>query len=431
MIKRSFLGIREPVLKYDQLGASPPKPESISVSNQVSLILEVPFENKNETLITVGDKVITGKKITLYDGDENYVISPVTGTITSILPYSGNFGQKGTSICIDTSTNEEIDKHFEEYKNASSIQSADDFLQCIPGMPPLKLLLQSTIQAKTVVICGADLDLLSTTRQYAVTSMIDSIIKGISVLTKISGGSKIVLALPETMSMPGKFPNVKTISISSKHPAALPHMITKQHFNTIIPEDKTCEEMGFFFFSAESVAAIGDAYTNGQIPLSKIVTVVNKNGNKEMISAKIGTPIGEIFKGLKIFANEKDKIIINGPMTGYCAYTLEQPIMPDTDSIIIQDRDKVISSSDYACTNCGKCIRICPANVPVNLLVRFLEANELEEAADQYDLHSCIECGLCSYVCISKIPIFQYIKIAKFELALMDSENAMEEENND
>jgi len=52
----------------------------------------------------------------------------------------------------------------------------------------------------------------------------------------------------------------------------------------------------------------------------------------------------------------------------------------------------------------------------VNMLVRFLEANQYEEAADNYDLYSCIECGLCSYVCVSKIPIFQYIKLAKYEL---------------
>ena len=52
----------------------------------------------------------------------------------------------------------------------------------------------------------------------------------------------------------------------------------------------------------------------------------------------------------------------------------------------------------------------------VNMLVRFLEAGQYQEAADNYDLNSCIDCGLCSYVCVSKIPIFQYIRLAKYEL---------------
>ena len=50
------------------------------------------------------------------------------------------------------------------------------------------------------------------------------------------------------------------------------------------------------------------------------------------------------------------------------------------------------------------------------MLIRFLEANQYENAVDSYDLHSCIDCGLCSYVCVSRIPIFQYIKLAKYEL---------------
>jgi electron transport complex protein RnfC len=50
------------------------------------------------------------------------------------------------------------------------------------------------------------------------------------------------------------------------------------------------------------------------------------------------------------------------------------------------------------------------------MLVRFLEAGQFEEAADNYDLLSCIECGICSFVCVSRIPIFQYIRLAKYEL---------------
>ncbi len=61
-------------------------------------------------------------------------------------------------------------------------------------------------------------------------------------------------------------------------------------------------------------------------------------------------------------------------------------------------------------------MRTCPAKIQVNLLVRFLEAGQYEEAADNNDLYSCVECGLCSFVCVSMIPIYQYIKLAKYEL---------------
>ena len=71
---------------------------------------------------------------------------------------------------------------------------------------------------------------------------------------------------------------------------------------------------------------------------------------------------------------------------------------------------------------------MCPARIQVNLLVRFLEAGLYEEAARSYDLASCLECGLCSYVCVSKIPIFQYIRLAKYELERMAMEEMATEE---
>ena len=65
----------------------------------------------------------------------------------------------------------------------------------------------------------------------------------------------------------------------------------------------------------------------------------------------------------------------------------------------------------------------------MSMLVRFLEAGQYEDAADLYDLYSCVDCGLCSFVCVSKIPIFQYIRLAKYELSRLQAIEAEEAEN--
>ncbi|MBW1899292.1 MAG: 4Fe-4S dicluster domain-containing protein, partial [Deltaproteobacteria bacterium] len=215
---------------------------------------------------------------------------------------------------------------------------------------------------------------------------------------------------------------VKTVS--SIYPKALPHLVLKEILGKEIPAGSSFEELGVLLIGAEAVASLGTAYTTKEIPTKKIITVIDKHGFKKLISTIIGTPLKDIFSALGISAEDSDRIIIGGPMTGSSVYTEDHPICNDTDAVIVQDRNVIPFISDNACINCGECVRICPAKVPANMLVRFLEVSQYEEAADSYDLFSCIECGLCSYVCTAKIPIFQYIRLAKYELARIHAAEA-------
>ena len=102
-------------------------------------------------------------------------------------------------------------------------------------------------------------------------------------------------------------------------------------------------------------------------------------------------------------------------MKGMSIYSEEIPVTHDTDAIMIQDKEQVIPFADTPCVNCGECVRACPTNVPVNMLVRLLENGLYEEAVEEYDLLSCIDCGLCSYVCVAHIPVFHFIMLGKYE----------------
>ena len=108
----------------------------------------------------------------------------------------------------------------------------------------------------------------------------------------------------------------------------------------MVPAGKTCEDLGVCFFTAEAVISIGSAFESGQLPTSKILTFIQKDGTRKIIEARIGTPIGEILKAYSETVNEFDRIIFGGPMTGSAVYALEHPVQPDTDSIIVVDRDK-------------------------------------------------------------------------------------------
>ncbi len=263
---------------------------------------------------------------------------------------------------------------------------------------------------------GADSDLLIGTNQSIVKSRLDAVKKGIGILRDITGIDKIILITAgESMQGFGHI-GAQVKNIDTAYPAALPQMIMKNVLGEVVPAGKTCADLGVCFMTAEAAASIGKAFSDGQIPVRKIVTLVTKDGNQRLIETVIGTPIRDILNTYGVSINEEDRIMFGGPMAGSAVYSLDHPVLPDTNGIVVIDRSDAAYASDYPCINCGECVRVCPARIQVHMLVRFLEAGHYEEGADNYDLFSCIECGLCSFVCVSKIPIFQYIKLAKYEL---------------
>ena len=431
MLKKSFFGLVIPQFEYERLPATLPAADKVAPTKSITLLHPSSSDETQVASIKVGDKVKAGQKIALFAGDPSYVIAGIGGTVSSVSPHLGDFGQTYTAITINIDRNDTIDDQFRAHVQSPTLENAIDYLACAPGSPPLNTLANSENPINTIVITGVDGDLLVGTRQYITSTGLDDIKTGINILKKICDINRIILVTGrDTIQGFGHF-GADVKNIDTTYPAALPPMIMKNVLGTVVPAGKTCEEMGVCFMSAEAVASIGRAYSTGQMPVDKVITLITKEGNQHIIEATIGTPIKDILGAYDVAINDEDRIVFGGPMTGSAIYSLDQPVMPDTDAILVLDRATAAHVSDYPCINCGDCVRTCPANIAVNMLVRFLEAGQYEEAADNYDLYSCIECGLCTYVCVSKIPIFQYIKLAKHELERAKSTEESEELDQD
>ena len=416
MIKKAFWGLSTPQINYEMLPVHLPETEKVPTRQRITL-----FHPKNDSLsvpstLGIGDPVKTGEKLSLYPDQNDYVVSPVTGKIASLSPFTGDFGKNYIAIGITPNGNEIIDDTFQQQRQNPTMELLTEYLVGAPGDPPLSLLADSDGGINTIIIRGLDPDPTVATSQYIAQTRFNDLKKGIEILKQVTEVRDIILITAgETVQGYGHI-GARVKSVTPNYPSALPHMVMKDVLGQVVPAGKTCEELGVCFFTAEAVISIGSAFESGQLPTSKTLTFIKKDGTPKIIETRIGTPIADILETFGETVNEFDRIILGGPMTGSAVYALEHPVRPDTDAIIVIDRDKAAYASDYPCINCGECVRTCPAKIQVNMLVRFLEANQYEEAADSYDLHSCVECGLCSFVCVSRIPIFQYIKLAKYEL---------------
>lgn len=430
MLPKPFFGYANPKFQYELLSTTLPQPTAIRLPATVTLLLPREMGPAPSPNLKPGVRVKTGQRLTWDDDPMPAVVSSVTGTIKEVSAHLGDYGKKFTAITIETDPSEEQDDQFAEASEDMTLQTLVDHLVGAPGNPSLERIFDAATPIHTVVVYGGDTDLLVDTNLYVLKGRIADLDTGLKTLKKLTGVEKIVVAVPGEafQNVDGHF-NADVQAVPNTYPNGQPLMIYYHLFNRVLNQGETFEGQGVAFMSAEAVAAIGKAVTDGRVPVEKTLTVLDKQGRKKVVSARIGTPIKDILKTMDVTLNDRDRLIFGGPMTGTAVYSEDLPILPDTDAIMVQDSRNIVLTSDYPCINCGECVRICPTNVGVNLLVRFLEAGQYQEAADLYDLYSCVECGLCSFVCPARIPILQYIKLAKFELAREGEEAPAEEEN--
>lgn len=426
MRKRSFFGLSKPCFNYELATGGTAEPVTIPTPKTVTLYIKQELKRTGSAL-KVGATVKTGQRLVLNEGDATGVISSVSGTVSAITPFLADYGRSWTAVTINTDAGDTMDTEFSDASQTPSLETLNRFLTSCPGEPVIGPLMDERNPVHTIVIYGGNADLLIDTSLKVLKESGEAVNAGIDILRKATGIEDIVIVVPEesVQNYSGHL-DARIQAVSSRYPFSQPLMIL-YNLTGRLPDEKGMASMGIHFMRAEAVAAIGQAFSSGSLPVQKLVTVIDKVGAKHLARARIGTPVGELLKTFGVEINDQDKIIFGGPMTGSAIYSEDLPIGPDTDAIMVQDRSAIPLYSDYPCINCGECVRICPTNVPVNLLVRFLEAGQYSEGADLYDLYSCIECGLCSYVCVSRIPIFQYIKLAKYEIGRIQSAEEMNE----
>ncbi len=416
MIKRSFFGLAKPKLKYPVVaGGHQLDIKVIPLPKKVTLFLKADNIAGDELLIQTGTKVRTGQKLRIGEDAGAYLISPVTGVISSISLDVGYLGQSFRTISFDVDKDEHLDQEFNLAGSSLNRDTASRFMRSLPGASEFGKILDPRFPIKSILISGLDQDLLVSSNRYVVKNDTADLKDGIDILKKICPAERIVLVVPPDLVSLTAQAGAEVQVMEPDYPYMLPRLMIKKVLGKIVPSMASIEEAGVGFVSAEAVSALGRAFRNRVLPVEKIVTVILKDESALVVKARIGTPVNDLLNALNIETEHGDRLVFGGPMNGRAVYDLDTPIGPDTNALMIQAASEIVPWSDSHCVNCGECIRICPAKVPVNMLVRLLENGLFEEAAERYDLFSCVECGLCSYVCVARIPIFHYIMLGKYE----------------
>jgi len=318
------------------------------------------------------------------------------------------------------------DDEFKKVLDEKGPAEAFSLVGSLPGIADLTAFLPAEKKLKTIIISGLDRDLLTVTNQFIVKTQMGPLAEGVKILRKITGADRVILAVPPSLGASAGGIDAEIKVIEPVYPNALPSLLIEAATGVRTLPGTDLGKAGIGLINAEAAAAIGTLFAQGTMPVYKVVKMIDKNGKLTVIRTRIGTPAREILSALNIEMGQGDRLVFGGPMFGQAVYSEEMSVQADTDAILIQDKAQIVAGSSEPCINCGECVRACPANIPVNMLIRLLENGLYEEAARDYDLLSCIECGICAYVCEMRIPIFHYIMLGKHEIALTE---ALEESN--
>ena len=408
MFKKPFVNLKNPVFEYSKLLDESEDKKFSFLPKKVFLNADCISDN---LALNVGMEVKTGQKIHPFTDEEYYLTSSVSGNITSILKMEGL--NNSFSYQIEITTKEDVfDTEFMEYQNKPSLEAVQNFLMNIPDLDDFEPFKKDGKKINTIVVKAVDDDLLNTKNQYLFSKNSAETVKAIDILKKITGINRVKLLLSQ--SVYDKQTNFGfAIYTSNNYPNYSDYLITKDVLKIDIENGKKPVDYGVSFISIEALLNLKKAFDEGKVPVQKLVMYADEYQSKRFLNVRVGMPVEAIFNKLRIILKDSAQIVFNGFVNGFCAPYIDFPINKNISSLYMIEVDKISNNSNYACMNCGDCIRICPANISCNILVKLLEAGEYQRAENEFHLFSCFECGLCALVCPAKIPILQHINLAK------------------
>ena len=344
-------------------------------------------------ILAEGDQVLAGTKIAIanHDGSGD-MHAPLAGTIKDILPESMLIKVSGK------------DRAKAKKPPAEGGETIREWLR------DLGVSVKNITRSTTLIINAVPPEPGISIYEPLLRDYRKTLELGLETVQRIVESSKIFLAAAKG-NRANAFANCTVLHVTPIYPNGLDEIVVKtvtgqEMLPGTLPDDTT-------ILSVKDLYFIGRVMETGRPITETILTIDNQN---HLI--RVGTPVGFLVAESGTMVQPGDRIVMDGLMRGLTAINLEQGVDKDTTSLQLIREDKGLKPTDNFCLGCGECERHCPARIMPGMISRCAEFKQFERAED-FHIHSCIECGICGYWCKAQRPLLQYIRLAKYELALL------------
>lgn len=366
--------------------------------------LAIPIHAHTPVMKT-GDQVLAGSRIaTANRSGHGDLHAPLAGTITNIDTYA---------LYMDVTGNDRA-----EHSRPPS-NSGDDLKQWLQDNG---VKVDAMTQSTTLIINAVPPEPGISIHGPLLQDYRKTIELGLETVEKLVNPSKMHLVAAKG-NRANAFANCSVMHVQPVYPNGLDEMVIKAVTGQEVikgtrPHDAVLVSVRDLYF-------IGRVMETGR-PVTE--TVMTINGQNHLI--KIGTPVGFLTKEAGMTVETGDSVILGGFMQGMTALNMDQGVDKYTTGLSVIPKGAGLVTTDNFCLGCGECERRCPARIMPGMISRCAEFKQFDRTED-FHIHSCFECGICGYWCKAQRPLLQYIRLAKYELALLRSATSTIQAMND
>lgn len=288
---------------------------------------------------------------------------------------------------------------------------------------PTHIKLKSSKPIDSLIVNGAECEPYLTGDSRLMVEKVSQIIKGIALVKKCTGAKNVYIAIednkPEAIKAfknELRSTNYELRILKAQYPQGGEKQLIKAILKREVPVGKLPFDVGAVVHNVATIYAIYEAVYLGKPLYERVITVTGDcPANPKNLLVRIGTPIKDLISQCGPLKKEPQKIIFGGPMMGLAQYSLDTPVIKNTNGLILLSERQIKPAEDAFCVRCSRCVEYCPLGL-MPCMISLASEKERWDLAKAYGCMECMECGLCNYVCPQRRNIVQSIKYAKTKI---------------
>ncbi len=384
-------------------------PSGIELAGLPESVLQLCKPDRRE-IIPEGTSVTAGTP--LCRGARFGEFASVSGIVRRVFPWDGGERGKFTAVRI------------EGVHSGSTTQLIDPITDPIKvDIPAVKHALETTginlpPEGASLLITLLDEDVGRVVNRWYLEKDFSRVLSGMRIIRHLYDTGAVQIAVPVTLPADRRSELAafgRVVPVIPTYPQVLPELILRR-LSGSTGGGRT------WVLTASQLARMAEALTSGKAATTMPVAVrFGRDGQTRLLRVPIGMQVGTLCAACGITVETGMQVVLGGDLRGVAVDTPEQPLLPETDAVLIVPAGAVDAPESTPCVNCGRCYRTCPVHLRVDLLGRCVEFTKDEELL-RLGVGQCIDCGICASVCMARRPLAHLMAYGKHRVARLKKE---------